>query len=279
MPDMSERRLLRVITFNVAWHLPWDDRAREIERWLAVLQPDVLLLQENVDDRAVEIASFVGGHAAIGTNHGALRYVNAVVSRWPIEEQQSIVMPMPVPDPQLNRGTEPIGADALHVRTNGMDFVSAHLAPPPKEGAIRVQQALALDDACREIGEANTAFPVVMGGDFNADPDSDEVRFLCGAATIGDRSTRYQEAWRDHGIGPGWTLDRRNPFHSRTPVPNRHVDYLFVGDPFYFSSYFGGPGQLTGMTSAASVVFNEPLTGTFASDHFGVMADICLPPT
>ena len=270
--------MLRVITFNLAWHLPWDDRAKEIRRWIDVLEPDVLLLQENIDDHAEQVAAALGGHVAIGTREGAVRYENAIVSRWPIDEQHTIALPPLVADPRLRRGAEPMAANGIHVRTNGMDFVSVHLAPPPGETAHRVRQVLALDDACRAIAAASPDFPVIIGGDFNADPDSDEIRFMCGAAAIGDRSTRYQEAWRDAGSGSGWTLDRRNPWHARAPIPNRHVDYLFATDPFYLSEFFGGPGQLTGMIRSATLVFNEPLTGTYASDHFGVMAEVLLPP-
>ena len=51
------------------------------------------------------------------------------------------------------------------------------------------------------------ASKTILCGDFNAQPDSDEIRFLSGFTVLEGRTTYYQDAWRVAGEGTG--LHRR----------------------------------------------------------------------
>src|SRR4029453_4709396 len=72
--------------------------------------------------------------------------------------------------------------------------------------------------------------PPILGGDFNATPDSDEIRFLRGLTTLDGRRTHFQDAWlRLHrepepGDGPArgitWSSENRFP----RPLPPRYLD-------------------------------------------------------
>jgi len=89
---------------------------------------------------------------------------------------------------------------------------------------------------------------------------------LSGLATLGGRSVYYQDAWRVAGArGPGLTWDNRNPFAAEAIETDRRIDYIFVG-------WRRDTGA--GRVESASVVSNRALTGTYATDHYGLLAEI-----
>ena len=112
----------------------------------------------------------------------------------------------------------------------------------------------------------------ILCGDFNAEPDTDEIRFVCSLTALEGRMTYWQDAWRVAGDGgPGWTADwRGNPIAGSLNVPRKRIDYVFVGDPFIRA---GDAGRVL----AARVVFDEPTNGIVASDHRGLCVDIVWP--
>ena len=78
-------------------------------------------------------------------------------------------------------------------------------------------------------------------------------------------SVYYQDAWRvAGGRGPGFTWDNRNPYAHIVREPDRRIDYVFAG--------WRHDGK--GRVESARVICDRALTGTFASDHFGLVADI-----
>jgi endonuclease/exonuclease/phosphatase family metal-dependent hydrolase len=108
--------------------------------------------------------------------------------------------------------------------------------------------------------------PRILVGDMNAEPDSSEIRFLCGLQSIDGYSTYFQDAWRIAGDGgPGYTWDNRNPYAAYMFEPNRRIDYVFVG-----LADMQGRGRIR----SARVVLDEASAGAFPSDHFGVFAEI-----
>ena len=113
--------------------------------------------------------------------------------------------------------------------------------------------------------------PAILCGDFNAEPNSDEIRFLTSLTALDGRTTYWQDAWRVAGDGPGWTQDwRGNPIGSGMNLPRKRIDYVFVGDPFWRA----GDG---GRVLSAALAFHEPLTGIVASDHAGLVVDVVWP--
>lgn len=281
---------LRVLQLNIGslFEPGWVERRHEIVAWLDQLAPDVICLQEVVaDGTGANTASWLAAQSAPSQWHScfggfavperlgyqaALRLGSAVLSRWPIVERTLQRLPGPEAD---------IANELLHARTAGLDLFSVHLAAPPEQSALRQRQVLAVEDLVRRhshtgnigepFGPPRETMPPIVAGDFNAEPESDEIRFLCGLATVEGRGTFYQDAWRAAGEGPGYTQDwRSNPLASALNVPRKRIDYVFVGDPFRRQ---GSAGRVVG----AAIALDRPLTGVLASDHFGLVVDVLWP--
>ena len=292
---MSER-VLRVVQLNVDSLVSplWPQRRHEIVAWLDELQPDVACLQEIwQDDRHPNTGGWIADHAvgdwlwefggfappdpdAVGADP-SLRFGSAILSRWPFDAVELMSLPVchdesgpshvTLRPPALPPG---MPFELLHVRTAGIDVYSTHLQPLPAQAAHRVQQVLFIDDAVGRTCDPSASMPPILCGDFNAEPTSDEIRFLTANAVIDGRSTYFQDSWavtHDHG---GMTRDPANDHAADANEPPRRIDYVFVGE-----SYLRPDGA--GRVMSASLAFDQRRTGTFASDHFGLSVDIAWP--
>jgi endonuclease/exonuclease/phosphatase family metal-dependent hydrolase len=276
----------------------WDERRLEIVSWLDHLQPDIVCLQEVWEDantpntagwlaeRSSPGDAASGWFAAFGGESfdeelwpdPTLRFGSAVLSRWPVDYQRYVRLPVvDDPDPLPSR----VPWELLHVRTAGLDVFSVHLAPAPTHGRHRRAQVLAIDeyvtlargdlDRIPALGIERQAMPAIMCGDFNAEPDSDEIRFLTSLAVLDGRTAFWQDAWRMAGRGEGHTQDwRTNPMAASLNVHAKRIDYIFVGDPYQRR---GGAGRVVN----AELAFQPSRTGVLASDHAGVVAEILWP--
>ncbi|CAN5854457.1 hypothetical protein BH18ACT2_BH18ACT2_16290 [soil metagenome] len=148
----------------------------------------------------------------------SMRFGSAVLSRWPIEP--STYHRLPIDDRNVGDGfVASVPWELVHVRSAGLDVFSCHLAPAPTHGLHRRVQVLAIDEIVRRArgdldavpppGRQRNAMPIILCGDFNAEPDSDEIRFLCSLTPLDGRTAFYQDAWRVAGDGPGYTQDWR----------------------------------------------------------------------
>jgi endonuclease/exonuclease/phosphatase family metal-dependent hydrolase len=291
---MAENEL-RVVQLNIGSLLEpgWTERRSEIVTWLDELAPDIVCLQEVWEDaHHANTAAWVAEHADVAWHlafggapfdaalwaDDSMRFGSAVLSRWPIDHQQYVALPTaPDPDPWPHQ----IPWELLHVRTAGLDVFSTHLASAPPHGRHRKVQVLAVDEYVRSVrddldtvqgmGRLRDAMPAVLCGDFNAEPDSDEIRFLTSLAVLDDRTTFWQDAWRMAGDGPGYTQDwRTNRIADAMNINRKRIDYVFVGDPFQRR---GNAGRIL----SAELAFHEPRTGVTASDHAGLVVDIVWP--
>lgn len=253
--------------------------------WLDRLDPDVVCLQEvwedaNSDNTAGWLVEQTASswHWCFGGfpfptelwGDETMRFGSAVLSRWPIDQHE--LVPLPVDE----RADPPHPAfrlqlELLHARTAGIDVFSAHLAPPPAQAYHRVRQVLFVDDAIRDRHHAGSSLPPILCGDLNAEPESDEIRFLTSTAVVGGRSTFFQDAWKVAGPegDPGWTQHPSNEIYAAMGLPRKRIDYVLVGDPF------GGRGA--GLVQRAALAFHQPITGIVASDHYGLVVDIGWP--
>jgi endonuclease/exonuclease/phosphatase family metal-dependent hydrolase len=102
-------------------------------------------------------------------------------------------------------------------------------------------------------------------GDFNADPDSDEMRFMRGLTPLGGTSVYFADCWSATGTeGPGFTYDRGNAYALRSREPSRRIDYVFVR-----------PGtKLRGEPLSARLALTDAVDGVWPSDHYAVVAEI-----
>ena len=285
---------LRVLQLNVGslFEPEWEQRRHEVVAWLDHLQPDVACLQEVWVDDGESTGEWIAASSTIDWHHTfggdplpeviwpdpSLRFGSMILSRWPIEDDHHLRLP-------VGPGADPITAgfpwEVVHATTAGLDVFSTHLAAAPRDHAHRRLQVVELDRFARSIrgdrdrlggfGSTRSAMPAILCGDFNAEPDSDEIRFLCGLTSLDGASTFWQDAWRVAGDGPGLTQDWRvAPLASALNVHRKRIDYVFVGDPFRRT----GSG---GRVLRAEMFGHEPRTATVASDHLGLCVDLVWP--
>jgi endonuclease/exonuclease/phosphatase family metal-dependent hydrolase len=169
----------------------------------------------------------------------SLLFGSAVLSRWPIEHTLHLLPVASDEDPFVAG----VPWELLHARTAGLDVFSTHLVAPPTGGVHRLLQVVALDELVRAAregldvlpahGRKRVGMPAIVCGDFNAEPDSDEIRFLTSLHAVDGRTAFYQDAWRVAGQGPGLTQDwRTNDIAAAMNLHRKRIDYVFVGDPF-----------------------------------------------
>jgi endonuclease/exonuclease/phosphatase family metal-dependent hydrolase len=259
--------VLRVLTLNI-WNLGGDWRARR-RAILSVIRDcaaDVVCLQEVVEahgkNQARWLADELGGWSwtwAGEPGYGLpdMRFGNAVLARAPITASGSAPLPH-VPD---EREVQRL---VVHARVDGVDVFSTHLAWQLHDAALRERQVLALMAYVTARTDPDAAVGPVVAGDFNAEPDSSAIRYLSGLAPLDGSSTYLQDAWRLAGDGgPGLTWSNDNPHAALDAEPERRLDYVFSG--FHGRSGLGRPLE-------CRVVADQPVDGTWPTDHYGVLA-------
>jgi endonuclease/exonuclease/phosphatase family metal-dependent hydrolase len=290
---------LRVVTLNL-WGLepPLAHRLDLAARQLAELAPDVVCLQEvrplaarggpttadALAERlgltaryAVAVAWADGEHGALPAGEEGL----AVLAR-----EVGEVRALPLPDARPGDARILLSA---HVATaSGPIWAhTTHLHYRLDDGLARERQVVAIDEALRACGRDAASAPQILCGDFNATPDSDEMRFLRGLTTLAGRRTHFQDAWlrlhREPGPGDGpaegitWSSENQWTRPLRSLDLDRRIDYVYVT-----TRKRDGRGTvlrscvvLTGREPAAGA---PPEEGVCASDHYGVLADVQIAP-
>ncbi|MFO0593318.1 MAG: endonuclease/exonuclease/phosphatase family protein [Polyangiaceae bacterium] len=261
---------LRVVTLNIWNRLgPWEDRLTVIRKGIAELKPDLVGLQEVIEaedkTQAQAIAEGLGYHSAYGlanTYGGGVSLGNAVLSRWPIARTK--VFRLPTGGTDENRSMLLAEIDSPH---GLLPFFVTHLNWKQHESVVREQQVLEVADRVRAEAPID-GLPPILVGDFNAPPEASEIRFLKGLQSLEGKSVYFADCFEQRGTGSGVTFDgTRNTFAEVYHEHPRRIDYVFVR----------GPDQrVRGKPLAAQVVFDEPVDGVFATDHFGVMAEISI---
>jgi endonuclease/exonuclease/phosphatase family metal-dependent hydrolase len=270
---------MRVLTWNLWWRFgPWEERRKAILAVLNDVQPDVVGLQEvwarGGDNLAQWLASPLGMHWTWAPSPAPQRWQrrlgdstvdigNAVLSRWPIAEHAVEQLPA--------RQGDQDGRLALYARidtpTHQVPFFTTHLSSAIDASAIRCQQVAALARFVASHRQG-TDFPPVVTGDFNAFPDSDEVRRFGGYKTAPSVPGQvFLDAWEyADPAQPSATWDAANPYVAAGFEPSVRVDYIHTGPP--------GPDGL-GSVAAVHRVGDEPLDGgVWPSDHAAVLAHL-----
>ncbi len=260
---------LKLATWNLWWRFgPWRERQPLIIDTLRDLDADVLCLQELWGelgkDQAAEIADELDYHAIYepvlpidGVDWGM-----GILSRWPLLETSAFVLPsMPSDDGSRD-------CKAMWARIDGprgaIDVLNTHLSWRPEESAIRQQQMAAIAKYTKETHRGG--MPPILCGDFNAIPTADEIRMMTGEAPVPVDGLYFIDAWRAAGREePGYTWDRTNSLTQKALLPNRRLDYVFVGEPA-----LNGAGHVL----KASRIGTEATDGLFASDHYGVEVEL-----
>jgi endonuclease/exonuclease/phosphatase family metal-dependent hydrolase len=255
---------VRVATWNV-WGLygPWREREAAITATLREAGPDIVVLAESWskagDSQCARLAGPLGlpHHGFSGVtaqeDEAALSGV-AVMSRWPIRREEHLsfgdvrVLFAEVAGP---RG--PIQVYGLVMDAWWFDESEA------RQRAVR--------DLLTHVGEVgDDQAPLVICGDFNADPDSDEMRMMTGRTTAPVPGLSFCDAWEMAGPPePGHTWSNDNPWAVQLLWPGRRIDYVFSAAP--------RPGG-AGHARRAELLGTRPVDGMYGSDHYGLLADL-----
>ena len=261
---------LRILTLNI-WNRegPWEQRLALIRAGIERLAPDLVGLQEVIElngrSQADDIREGLGYEAAFGPAHdlgGGVRFGNAALSRWPFASSRVFDLPTGATDERrsllLAEVASPFGT---------LPFFVTHLNWKLHHGAVREQQVVAIA-AHLKADAPIRGLPAILVGDFNAEPESTEIRFLKGLHTIGGQSTYLADCFGLTGEGRGVTYDPpRNPYAAHTHEPPRRIDYVFVRGP---------DRRVRGKPLAARVVMDEEVDGVYATDHYGVLAEVSI---
>lgn len=187
---------------------------------------------------------------------------NAVLSRWPIIDRHVLRLPV--------SGGQDDGRLALHALLDApghrVPFFTTHLNHSLHESALRCLQVRALAEFVA-VHRGAGDFAPVLTGDYNAWPDSDEMRLLGGYKTEPAVAGQVLiDAWEyADPSAPSATWDAANPFAARAFEPNVRCDYIHVGP-----SRSDGVGQVTAVRRAG----DHPMDGVWPSDHAAVVADL-----
>jgi endonuclease/exonuclease/phosphatase family metal-dependent hydrolase len=113
---------------------------------------------------------------------------------------------------------------------------------------------------------------VVLLGDFDDTPDSASIRFWSGKQSLDGYSVAYRDAWKTaHPGDPGRTFTPANPLVRAGEVSlelGRRIDYIMVRCGIH------GPSL---DVRDCHHVFDQPVDGTWATDHIGVLAHLQVP--
>lgn len=259
---------LKLVTWNL-WGRSgdWDARQAAIDAALAAAQPDIVTVQETWQDgerwpqleRLARLLGFVIVAAAPGSRAPG-DYGLGILSRWPISGHRAHPLPI-AGDPSVDRIV--LTAD-IFTPAGVLPVCTVHLSWRPDQSHVRQDQVRAVAGLVASQ-QSSGRLPYVLCGDFNAEPESDEIRMLTGHTSVPVPGVVFQDAWRAGGDGsPGYTWSHRNPAAAEGRFGNSRLDYVFV--------QWAGRGAVT----RAEVIDGRGPGGICASDHLAMLAELDL---
>lgn len=258
---------LRVVTWNV-WgrYGQWGERQAAIEDSLEAANPDIVCLVESWSTTETTQAERVAKR--LGMEHQIFvgdweqdDWVSGIglVSRWPLSivERQKL---RGVDD----SGTGEVLAATIEGERGRIQFFAVMLDYPLDASRVRQEQVRQLVQLISET--TRRRYPVLVCGDFNAGPDSDEIRMLTGRSATAVPGIVFYDAWEVAGNGSaGDTWSNRNPLAAVAMYPDRRFDYVLSAWP-----RLGAVGHPT-HCELLGVVPSDQMQ---LSDHYGVLADL-----
>jgi endonuclease/exonuclease/phosphatase family metal-dependent hydrolase len=278
----SDASMVRVATLNL-WGRRggWEERQRVLAGGFRKLKPDLVSFQEAiVRDGYDQVEDILGPgyHLAHQTEREYTRGGDiedgqgiSIACRWPLGEVWE-------PDLNVTPRTEDFACGAV---------VAEVLAPEPlgpllfvnhlpnwqltHEHERELQTAL-VGRLVEEIVQDRASLRhVILAGDLDATPEAASVRFWRGLQSLGGLSVCYRDAWGStHPGEPGHTFTAENPLVTAENwdwelETGRRIDHIFVRCSAH------GP---TLDVRACERIFDKPVNGSWASDHFGFYADL-----
>lgn len=261
---------MRVVTFNVCGcHGDWPRRRTVIQQGLSRLSPDLVAFQESVltadYDQVLEL---LDGYRVVHQGHREADGTGcSIASRWPI----TAVHETDLPSTDRTLTTEFAGrSSSVEIEPSDQSpFVLVNHKPTwrPSHERERELQAAAMSEFITSM-LAGRDLPVILVGDLDAEPEAASIRFWAGRQSLHGISVGYRDAWQHrHPDRPGYTFSNANAMKARRwgNDIDRRIDYIFV------SCNDHGPRFAV---EACELIFDQAIDGVWASDHFGLYADL-----
>jgi endonuclease/exonuclease/phosphatase family metal-dependent hydrolase len=264
---------IRIATLNL-WgrNGNWPARRNLLIDGFRRLRPDVVALQETITLDGYDQAADVFGpdfqivHQSvglIGDGNGI-----AIASRWPVGEVQDVDLHLTKRTADFPCGT--VIAEVMAPEPFGPLWFVNHF--PNWQLSFEYEREVQTVAVARAIEELliRQERHVIVAGDFDAVPDAASIRFWTGKQSLDGISVCYRDAWESAHPGElGHTFTPENPNMTDWDWPFQRIDYILVR-----CRQHGGP---TLKIASCDRIFDEPVNGTWGSDHFGVVADLVVP--
>ena len=275
MPGGVKRAHLKVMTLNTLSpdHGDWDRRRLAIQAGIARLRPDLIALQETVQGADYDQVPDVLGsdyHVVHHSRRSSDGVGAAFASRWPVGAVREVDLRV-TDRVDLPWSAAVVGEIEAPPPIGPLLFV--HHKPTWQVGYALERELQAV--ACARFVEDHIAarpMHVVLAGDFDDTPAAASVRFWTGEQSLHGASVAYRDAWAAiHPHDPGHTFTPSNPLERAGEMSlelGRRIDYVMVRCGVH------GP---TLEVVDCRLAFDEPVGGVWASDHFGVVADLAVP--
>ena len=246
-PDAPERGTVRIATLNLYHDKDdWPRRRVQIAEEFKRQRPDVIALQEVIqrEDLANQAEWLAGqlGYAwhFVSTDPAGkpMRYGNAILTRHPIllRGEQRL---RPLDDSRT------VGLLRIDLQGRALNVYVTHLHWTDQGGAIRTQQVA---DLVRYIAMTSGGITSIVAGDFNSTADSTELAAL-------------RESFID-------IYGSQHP--DADPVSSSTLNLKYFA-PKRIDHIFYQRGEFTPVSS--QIIFDHvDAEGTWASDHYGVLA-------
>ncbi len=274
---------VRVLTWNLWWRWgPWEQRQAAIRSTLRNSEADIITLQEvwgepDGTNQAQGLAEELGFHHVFAPASAidSISLGNAILSRWPIAASETI--PLDVSTDAASSDDHRVGLFAtIEAPWGPTPVMTTHLVWQRLRSQSRQEQVRRLVGFLEDTALAEV--PPILAGDFNADPDADEIRMITGRSASAAPKMVFQDAWEQAGDGSRgdtWTPESKHFPATRKqnivamPWLRRRLDYIFVGLPE------GRPNPTTPIfVERAWLEGKGDTEAEEGSDHYAVVADL-----
>lgn len=261
--------VLRLATWNVWWRFgEWEHRLELITACLRRLRPDIVTLQEvwEDDDRsqAAEIAGALGMHYRYAWRLDVgVRLGNAILTRSPILASDYV--------PLSGLAERDLLGTALAVTVESgqapVSVVTTHLEYARHASSTRQRQVIEVLELAQRF--RTHSYPLLLTGDLNALPDSQEIRQLTGRTQPLVEGLAFYDAWEFADPAElGHTRLCANPNVDARLGPPARLDFILV-ESDEARGEVGMPREV-GLLGGAD--------DDWPSDHLGVWADLRTRP-
>jgi endonuclease/exonuclease/phosphatase family metal-dependent hydrolase len=259
---------IRCVTYNVLSpdNRDWNRRQPLIRDALRGLDADVVALQEVRPDDAEELLG--SGYCITPFSAVSDNGVGAVLATRAAHQVLE----------EIDQRTAEHGGDLpwcatliVELETSCGRLVVAH-HKPNWPFPLEIERERQARRAALAVEQHADEGPAVVLGDFDATPDAASVSFWRGRRSLDGVSVCYQDAWETvRPTEPGFTFSAENPLVRAGEVAtaiSRRIDYVLVRA--------GRHGALLQVLQCDRLL-DQPVGGVWASDHYGVVADLADP--